>query len=430
MRWASVIRTRIDAIVLSASVLAVVSCGAPPRATAAIAAPSLVDRSGPAQRLRSVAWSARGAITASNRTPAPAAEPVPRGVVDAPGLWSTPLDGQVGPIAARADQVIATEQSAAGVAAVVMIDAATGRVTRRIAVLATDFVVIADVARCDSGTVLAGSFGGTLRVGERGVSTGGGRDGFVAKLDGSGTVTALTRMGGEGDDGFATADCRGDDVAVAGTFSAGAELRGVELPRIAEKSPGADAMVALLRGESVVWQRTFGSSSEDLAADLAISDQGDIAVVGIARGTLHVGDVRTEIDGAADGYLARWTHLGAALGAIRIGGADYDAITKVAALGDRLVLAGFFSGTMELAGHAMTARGGDDAMLVVVDRDGAMHAVAISGDGREEIVALETAATGVVIGVTHSAGFEVFGLRAAAPADPLGGAAILVVPAL
>jgi hypothetical protein len=392
----------------------------------------LIDRSGPGVRVRSVGWVHGGPVVATNRPGDAGSEGAQAGSIDVPERWTVKLEGAAGPMSAAGERVIAMEQAAPGVAAAVELDAASGAVRRRIPLLSTDFVTLADVAVCEGGAVIVGSFGGTLRVGEQVVSTGGQRDGFAALIDGNGAVTRLVRMGGEGDDGFTAADCRGDDVAVVGTFSAGAELRGAELQRMAARAITGDALVLLLRAASgeIAWQRSFGGSREDLPADVAITTAGEVAVVGMARGELVAGASTLDVRGAADGYLAKWAADGTSLGAIRLGGADYDATTRVVALGDRLAIAGFFSGAIEVGGTTLTARGGDDALMIVVDAAGGARAIPLSGDGREEVVAMAAAGRGLVLGLSHTAGLEAFGLRAAAPADALGGGAILVVPEL
>ncbi len=414
--------------------LALAGCGGARPAGTGPGEASATDRSGPGLRIKAVAWAGGGEVVAMNQTATTAAaEARLVGFIEAPGKWKTPLDGAAGPMATMAAQaagerLLATEQSAPGKAAALILGAARGDVQQRVPILSTEYVVVADLATCDGGAVIAGSFGGTLRVGERGVSTGGQRDGFVAVLDGAGAVTQLVRMGGDNDDGFVAADCRGDEVVAVGTASSGAELFGKEVPRISSKSVTADGILIKLRGGELAWLHSFGGPSEDLPSDVAISAGGDIAVVGIARGELAAGSLTLTVNGPADGYLARWAADGTSQDALLLGGADYDATTKVVALGERLAIAGFFSGTIDLAGAGLAARGGDDAMLIFVDgRD--LRALQVGGEGREEIAALAAAAGGVVLGVAHTAGVTAGALQAPSPADPLGGATVLVVPA-
>jgi hypothetical protein len=407
---------------------ALIGCGGARPTGPSLGKAELSDRSGPGHRVKAVAWAGGSVVVAMNQPTA--------GFVERPGKWKTALGGAAGPMAVfgaassatAATQLLATEQSEPGTAAALLLGVADGEVQKRIAILSTEYLTLSDVAGCEGGgAVIAGSFGGTLRVGERGVSTGGQRDGFVAVLDAGGAVTQLTRMGGEGDDGFLAADCRGDDVVAVGTIAMGAELFGKELPRLSEKTVTADGILLKLRRGELVWQAAFGGPREDLPSDVALTARGDIAVVGMARGELTAGSLSFAVSGSVDGYLARWSADGVAQDALLLGGADYDATTKVVALGERLAIAGFFSGTIEVGGAALAARGGDDAMLVFVEGR-ALRAVQLGGEGREEIAALAAAGGGVVLGVSHTAGVTVGGLQAPSPADPLGGAAVVILP--
>lgn len=432
--------TVVVTMVVAAATSALAGCGAAPASPRRGSEEKLelIDRSGPGAHVRAVAWAEGGALVAMNHHGGGAAEGAAedveiaeRGELGLLGGWTLALDGAAGPMAASGARAVATSQRRPAEAELLLVETGRGAVTAKVPLVATDYVTLAGAAVCGDGAVVAGSFGGTLRVGERVVSSGGQRDGFAAFVDGRGAVTELLRMGGDHDDGFTAVACRGQDVALAGTFSFGAELRGQELPRLADKTLAADALVVKLsRQGQLAWLRTFGGSKEDLAADVAITEAGDLAVAGMARSELTVGDSTFTVNGVADGYLARWAADGTPRGALLFGGIDYDATTELVALGERLIVGGFFSGSIDLGGM-WTARGGDDAMLIVVEPAGAARMIPVGGDGREEIVSLAaTAGGGVVMGVSHTAGFVALGLQADLPRDAMGGAAVVIVPAL
>lgn len=409
------------------------ACGARSPTLAPTVAPSALVLDRPGLQVVAVAWAAGGLLWAGN-----AGVEQARGVLEAPGRYAVALEGRLAAMAAS-DELGVVVVGDETIMVATLFDPRTGPTAeprtgptaeRQIELRATEYLVVTDVASCGDRAVVTGSFGGTLRVGSLVVSTAGKRDGFAAFLEGRGQVRALWRLGGDGDDGLAAVACRADELALAGTFSAGAELRGRELQVVAARSPHADAVVALVRGEELAWIRTFGGAREDLAADVAISDTGEVAVVGMARGETATGEVTLTTQGPADGYLARWAPDGSSRGAARLGGPDYDGATALTALDERFVLGGFFTGSAD-DGHGATlhARGGDDALLAVVA--GGIPAVrAISGDGREQISALTRAGTGVVLAIAHTAGFSAFGATIAAPADPLGGVTILSLPTL
>lgn len=412
------------------ALLALGACGA--RSASRPAGPPaqvlVLDR--PGLQVVAVAWAAGGPIWAGNLGADGA-----KGVVEAPGRYTVELDHRLAAMAASETLGVAVVGQEAAANAV-LFDPRVGPTRgpaggpRHVELRATEYLVVTDAATCGERAVITGSFGGTLRVGDQVASTAGKRDGFAAFLGASGQVHALWRLGGDGDDGLAAVACRGDELALAGTFSAGAELRGRELEPVATRSPHSDAVVVLVRGNEIAWHRTFGGAREDLAADVAISDAGEVAVVGMARGDTATGAVTLATQGPADGYLARWAPDGSSRGAARLGGPDHDGATAVLALGERFVVGGFFTGSAD-DGHGATvhARGGDDAFVAVVDR-GVPTVRALSGDGREQVTSLARAGDGVVMAIAHTAGFTAFGATVAAPADPLGGATLLTLTSL
>lgn len=416
--------------------IALGSCGARP-ASRPVGAAQVVVLDRPGLQVVAVAWAAGGPIWAGNL-----GGDAVKGIVEAPGRYTLELDRRLVAMAAsetlgvavasrEADAEVMLFDPRIGPQSVPRVDPRKGPAAERhVELRATEYLVVTDVATCGERAVVTGSFGGTLRVGDHVVSTAGKRDGFAAFLGTSGQVQMLWRLGGDGDDGLAAVACRGDELALAGTFSAGAELRGRELEAMTQRSPHADAVVVLVRGDEIAWHRTFGSAREDLASDVAISEAGEVAVVGMARGDTATGAVTLATQGPADGYLARWAPDGSSRGAARLGGPDYDGANVVLALGERFVVGGFFTGSAD-DGHGATlhARGGDDALIAVVDR-GVPTVRAVSGDGREQVASLARAGNGVVLAIAHTAGFTAFGATVTAPADPLGGATLLTLPAL
>jgi hypothetical protein len=121
------------------------------------------------------------------------------------------------------------------------------------------------------------------------------------------------------------------------------------------------------------------------------------------------------------------TATGEQAGAILIGGPDFDGISAITAVGDRVVVGGFFSGSMRVGDRTLSAGGGDDAWLAALDASGSVvRSWQVGGEGREEITALAPVGGGFVAGVAHSARAAVDDHALPAPADPAAGAALLV----
>lgn len=360
-------------------------------------------------------------------------------------VWRADLEGSAGPIsvggaagAATVFVALGGTGSLAGAAvrgepasAIVALDTATGVVRWRRAIEPSEWSLIGGLAASpDGGIVIGGSFSGSLRADARVVSSAGRSDGFIAKLTGAGAVTWLVRVGGLGADAVQGVAVRDARIAIAGTVAPGAELHGAVLPAFDERTPYADGFVAELDASGArVWSATFGGKLDDSVAGVAIDASGRIAIAGNARDTVHVGGADLVAQGPSDGVVAWWTKEGVASHAVLLGGLDFDGLRAITSVGDRIVVGGFFSGSLRLGDRTLTAGGGDDAFLATLDDHGAvLDSTSIGGPGREEISALSAFPGGIIAGVGHTAAAELGGVHVDAPKDPLSGAALVIRP--
>ena len=388
-----------------------------------------IGRTGAA--LRGVAGDGKNlyaALAAGGKTSVQAWRPGP--------AWHVDLPGDGGPLALTSGTVLAassTRMRGEPGSLVACLDAATGAERWRVAVDATGWALITSVAAApDGGAVIGGAFGGTLRIAKKIVSSAGASDGFVARLSPAGDLVWLVRTGGAGADavqGVAVAASGGGVVAIAGTFTAGADLAGVPLAASDERSPFGDGFVAELELATGArrWAQTFGGKVEDAVAGVAIAGDGHVAVAATARDAVHAGGADLVPHGAGDGLVAWFSPTGEADTAVLLGGEDFDGLDAIAPAGDRVVVGGFFSGAIELAGQKLSAGGGDDGFLAEIDASGAVReAWQVGGEGREEIAALAALPGGFVAGVTHTARAHVDAAPLPAPSDPESGAALVV----
>jgi hypothetical protein len=338
--------------------------------------------------------------------------------------WRIEIDGGGGPLARSGALVVAALAGTGAVAAVplrgspgavaVGLDAATGEVRWKLAIDASEWAVIAAVAPMGGGgVVIGGSFGGTLRAGAAVVSSGGKADGFVARVSAAGELGFLVRMGGPGVDGVRGVAAAGDRIAIAGTFSAGADLRGAALDAFDAGSPAADGFVAELDAATARprWTAVWGGKLDDGVAGVAIDRRGRVVVAGTARDVVHVGGRDLVAPAAGSALIAWWERGGAAGPAILLGGGGGGGAAAIAAVGDRVVVGAF---------------SGDDARLVALDGGAVVEAWPVGGAGREEIPALAAVPGGFVAGVAHTGDLRVGAAALAAPRDPLAGAALIV----
>lgn len=355
--------------------------------------------------------------------------------------WTAALGGAAGELVHTGPQVAVALSGAGTVTAgapielrgdpaaiVVALDAKTGAIAWRLPVDSTGWALVTSMAAAGNDLLVGGSFGGTLRIGSKVVSSAGGSDGFIARVTPVGALAWLVRVGGPGADGVQGVDATDARIAIAGTFSAGAELGGAPLSPVDEKSPFGDAFVAALDARGArVWSATFGSRADDAVAGVAIDGRGRVAVAASVRDVVRVGSAMVATQGTGDGLVVWYSGDGEQTAYGLVGGADFDGLRAIAALGDHVVVGGFFSGSLTLAGRPLEAGGGDDAFFASIDANGTVStAWHVGGPGREEVTSLASIPGGFVAGVAHTAAATIEGDNVAAPSDPASGAALVV----
>jgi outer membrane protein assembly factor BamB len=232
------------------------------------------------------------------------------------------------------------------------------------------------VTAIDAGTdgaVVAGLFAGTMRAGDRVLTSAGTQDAFVVRLAPDGQVRWAMRAGGPFLDAVHGVALGDGMVAIAGAFTIQAELRGATLQGSRDSQ---DAFVAALddRDGQVRWARPFGSDGPDTAFDVVIA--GDqVFAAGTFFGTLTVAGHSLTSRGSTDWFVIALGG-GELVWAQRFGGTGADEVHRLALADDRLWAAGSFTGTAPLGPADLTSAGGHDLFLVSIDpRTGA----AISG---------------------------------------------------
>jgi hypothetical protein len=350
--------------------------------------------------------------------------------------WTVPTDGTAGPLA-RAGSLLAVALSgtkqAGGTplrgapgALLLAVDASSGAVAWKLAIDANEWSVISSIAPFDDGFIVGGSFSGTLRATDHVVSSAGKLDGFVARVTAKGTVDWLIRLGGANADAVTGVATLGDRIAITGTFATGAELQGEPFVAFDDKSPAVDVFTAELDSKGTrKWSASFGGKLDDSSAGIAIDNRGRIAIAASVRDHLKIDVYDIRAAGPSDGLVVFYGKDGSVGAAISIGGEALDGLHAITATGDRIVVGGFFAGSLEVGSEILTASG-DDAFLAAFDGIKVTGVWPVAGAGREEITALSSVPGGFIAGVAHTATAKVDGQPLAAPKDPASGAALVV----
>lgn len=304
--------------------------------------------------------------------------------------------------------------------------ASTGAIEWMLPIDASEWSVITSLAPLEDGVLVGGTFSGTLRAADKIVSSAGKLDGFVARVDGTGRARWLIRVGGANADAVTGVAAAGSRVAITGTFATGAELQGEPLVATDDKSPSTDVFVAELDGKGArVWSATFGGPRDDSSAGVAIDGRGRLAVAATVREHLKVDVLDYAVRGPSDGVLVYYDRKGSPGPAIPLGGDALDGLHAITAAGERIVVGGFYAGSMRIGTQTISASG-DDAFLASFDGARVTGVWAVAGDGREEIVALAPVPGGFVAGIGHTAAAKFDGRVLASPKDPASGAGVVV----
>lgn len=343
--------------------------------------------------------------------------------------WRRDLAGRPTAIGRTGDAVvvgIATDGPSGPGAAVTALDAATGSPRWQLGLPANQWALITAVASYGADAIIGGTFSGTLRAGSRVVTSAGKTDGFVARLTNSGEVAWLIRVGGANADGVFGVAATANRLAITGSFTAGAELLGEPLVAADDRSLRSDVFVAELTGDGKrLWSASFGGKLDDSPAGIAIDGKGRIAVAATVRDSLHINVADIKVDGESDALTTYFAPDGTAGPTVVFGGPGADAARAIAAVGERIVVGGQFTRTLRAGRDAITASGGDDAFIAVLEHGQVASLAAAGGPGREELVGLVGQPGGFIAALAHTAGLTLAGARVAAPADPMTGGAII-----
>lgn len=219
--------------------------------------------------------------------------------------------------------------------------------------------------------VLAGSFRGAVNFGGGNHVSAGGYDIYVAKFDANGYHLWSRSYGDEQDQyGTGVGVDSGGMVGVTGYFEGTVDFGGGPLT----SAGGTDIFLFRLDSSSGyhMWSKRFGDASDQGATDLATHIQGRIVITGRAYGTVDFGGGPLTSAGGSDTFIALFRPWGDHQWSRLVGGVQHDVGYGVdfSLLTDAVVVTGFFAATAYFGGAPLTAVGGIDVFLAKYDIDG------------------------------------------------------------
>ena len=225
-------------------------------------------------------------------------------------------------------------------------------------------------ADSDGNCFVTGWFSNTAAFDSLSVTSSGGWDVFVAKLDADGNWLWVNRAGGLQDDGGLgiSVDNQGS-VYVTGTFKDNAAFG----DSILTSRGGSDIFVAKLDNNgNWLWAVPAGGSGGDLGSGIATDSAGNSYITASASGTVYFGANQFSGLGSVDIYAAKLDADGNWLWIRQAGGTgpDHSGGIAVSPCGSRVVLTGDFYSTAAFGASSLVSSGGNDIFTAGLDADG------------------------------------------------------------
>jgi hypothetical protein len=227
------------------------------------------------------------------------------------------------------------------------------------------------VATDAAGNVIAfGIFSGTINLGGAPLVSAGGTDLYLAKYSPTGTHLWSKRFGDAVNQTTAhgmAIDPAGN-ILLTGTAFGTINFGGPTLTTLG----GGDTFVAKLDpGGNHLWSKRFGDSTNQLGSGIASDAAGDVVLSGYFLGTMSFGGSNLVAQGLADAYLAKLDASGNHLWSMRGGGPGNQSAVAVAVdLVGNVSIIGSLTGSGSFGGPTLTSAGGADILVVKYDAAG------------------------------------------------------------
>ncbi len=216
---------------------------------------------------------------------------------------------------------------------------------------------------------VTGWFGGSATFGSTILTSNGGADIFVAKLDSSGNWLWSKNAGGiDCDEGQSIAVDANGNSYVTGYFSDSATFGSTTLT----SSGGNDIFIAKLDSSgNWLWAKKAGGTSGDYVNGIAVDASGNSYVTGYFNTSATFGSATLASSGSYDIFVAKLDSSGNWLWAKNAGGTDYDCGNSIAVdASGNIYVTGGFEGTATFGSTTLTSNGDSDIFIAKLDSSG------------------------------------------------------------
>ncbi|MBS1637054.1 MAG: SBBP repeat-containing protein [Bacteroidetes bacterium] len=258
------------------------------------------------------------------------------------------------------------------------------------------------IAEDGSGNVFVGGYfvSSTLTLASSTLTNAGSNDAYLAKLDGSGNPLWGLRIGGTGSDVLQTicTDPSGN-AYVAGYFANTVVIGTNTLT----SSGGSDIFVAKIDGTgAVIWARKYGGTSTDVVNSICMDASGNLFIAGyFTSSSLALGTSTLATAGSNDGFVAKLNSSGVAQWGSRVGSTGSDVILDVSvspSAAGYIAVCGYFTSTsLAIGTTTLTNGGGEDGFCTNFNASGSpIWSSQQAGAGNERAVSIGNTSDGDV----------------------------------
>ena len=241
---------------------------------------------------------------------------------------------------------------------------------------------------------ITGYFQGTATFGSTNLTSNGGYDIFVAKLDSSGNWLWAKKAGGTSDDeGHGIAVDASGNSYVTGFFGGSASFGSTTLI----SNGNYDIFITKLDSNgNWLWAKKAGGTNPDYGFGIAVDTSGNSYVIGFFEGTATFGYTTLISNGGTDLFVAKLDSSGNWLWAKKVGGTSTDEGYDIAvdASGNSYVT-GIFYGTATFGSTTLISNGEEDIFIAKLDSSGNwLWAKNAGGTGSDEGYGIAVDASG------------------------------------
>lgn len=257
---------------------------------------------------------------------------------------------------------------------------------------------VAAIATDPTGSlILVGSFFGSIDFGGGALTSAGSSDVFVAKFDPYGMHEWSQGFGDAAEQtASAVAVDSSGNIVVVGQFQGVLDFGGGPM----SSSGGNDVFLAKLNpaGGLMIDQR-YGDASEQTVSGVAVDGNDNIVLTGQFEGVINLGGGNMVSAGSGDVFLASFTSGGAYRWTITVGDENAQAAAGLTVDRDgNIFLAGNFQGEVDFGSGPLNSSGGLDVFVANIDANGYHQWSSSFGDSdTQEVQAISTDSTGALL---------------------------------